>query len=144
MGKDFQSEKASFQSENCVEKTCPICLFKQWPAELLIRGIPQSCNLDSFFYLPNATSMIGQHGWSSIFYSEEEETWHVFNKLGIKVGSKSEKFLNAGTENWNFNCNDSVSTPLNLHKKVKQPGDFYLQKKLTISVKKFFRSFLLR
>ena len=72
------------------------------------------------------------------------ETWHVFNKFGIKVGSKSEKFLNAGTENWNFNCNDSVSTPLNLHKKVKQPGDFYLQKKLTISVKKFFRSFLLR
>ena len=127
MDKDFQTERASFQSENCVEKTCPICLFKQWPSELQIRGIPQSCDLDSFYYLPNATSLIGQHGWTNIFYSDEENSWHVFNRFGNQVGSKSTTFLNSGTENWDFNCSESVSTLLNLHKKVKQPGDFDLQ-----------------
>ena len=122
MDKDFKAEKASFSSENCVYEACPICFFKQWPSEIQIEGVPDTCNIDSFFFLPNATSMVGRHGKSNIFYSETEENWQIIDKFNQKVGISTSKLLHSGIANWNFTCRDSISTKLNLHKKVKQPG----------------------
>ena len=122
MNKDFEAEKASFKGENCVFESCPICYFQRWPSELQIKGIPSSCNLDSFFYLPTATSLVGQHGESNIFYSESDLNWNIINKYDQQVGSNSKKFLDSGIQNWSFNCSDPLVTQLNLHKKVKQPG----------------------
>ena len=122
MDKDFAKEKASFSSENCVYEACPICFFKQWPSEIQIEGVPDTCNIDSFFFLPNATSMVGRHGKSNIFYSETEENWQIIDKFNQKVGISTSKLLHSGIANWNFTCRDSISTKLNLHKKVKQPG----------------------
>ena len=124
MAKDFKSEKATFKSENCVMKACPICLFKNYPSELKLGGIPSSCEVDNYYFLTNSSALIGRHGKSEILFSDKESQWELFNKFKDKTAINNERLLHSGTSDWNGTCGAAFRTKFNLHKSVKQPGFF--------------------
>ena len=57
---DEDIASGTFTKDNCQKKSCPICVFTDFPSLLQMRGVPLDHNIDTFYHLLNTSYMVGQ------------------------------------------------------------------------------------
>ena len=116
--KVYTQEAGRFKRDHCQTKTCPVCLIKDWPSVMKIRGLCDKLNVDTFYYLINDTHLLG-HSRSKIEFHNGK--WKIVDRKGSTKGWIESDSLPLGLKEWNVECDQKL---LNLQEAVDQPGHF--------------------
>jgi len=106
---DNSANIGTFRRDHCLSKTYPICKLHNWPPELQLRGKSKS---------------------KIVF---DKENWSILDKKGRAILTNDGKHFPLGSHDWKLPKEFSIysyytgkmkTLKLNLHRDVKQPGNF--------------------
>ena len=93
--------------DNCKFELCPVCMFRDFPVDLQLRGVCLDSPVEKFYLLHNSTELHG-HGGSVLSWDDGEQSWRIVKNSQSLARTRSGggRSLPLGVTRWDFTSSD--------------------------------------